>query len=63
MTKHLNNYSVISVANTEYFGVYENTTDQVVWQAKKEKDALRKARLFDNGSGFSGWTPAFILKR
>lgn len=62
MTNHLNNYSVIPVYNTGYFEVYENTTNQVVWRSKKEKDALKKARFFDNGSGFSGWTPAFIIK-
>lgn len=43
--------------------VYENTSDQVVAEFFFEEDASALCSFLENGGGFAGFTPSFILKK
>ena len=44
------------------FSVVEQTTDTVVYQAKKREQAKQICSKLNNGSGFQGFTPSFFTK-
>lgn len=43
--------------------VNEKTTEQIVGEFWFEEDAVEFATFLERGGGFSGFTPAFILKK
>ena len=43
--------------------VYENNSDQVVAEFFFEDDAQELCAFLENGGGFAGFTPSFILQR
>lgn len=43
--------------------VYEQTSDQVVAEFFFEEDAAELCKFLENGGGFAGFTPSFILQR
>lgn len=43
--------------------VHENVSDQIVAQFYFEEDAEELCVFLENGGGFAGFTPSFILQR
>lgn len=43
--------------------VYENASDQIVAEFFFEEDAEELCSFLENGGGFSGFTPSFILQK
>ena len=43
--------------------VFENPTQQVIASFFFEDDAQDYCRFLENGGGFSGFTPSFIIKK
>lgn len=60
----MNNYSVYPVNEDGdfYWEVFENSTESTVDRFFFEEDARDFAKFLENGGGFAGWTPTFILQ-
>jgi len=63
----MKNYSIRKLAidpdNNEHFGIFEHNTDQIIMTvADQFKAQIIKTNL-NNGYGFDGWTPAFMLQK
>ena len=43
--------------------VYENATQQIITSFFFEDDAMAYSRFLENGGGFAGFTPSFIIKK
>lgn len=52
-------YSMIKEGKT--FKIHENSTDHIVFECKKEREAYKKLTFFNMGGAFDGWTPSFFL--
>lgn len=56
-----NKYKVVWQDNV--YNVLEEETNQVIKQFLRKVDALKVSMFLNNGGGFDGWTPSFILKK
>ena len=61
---HASKYAVASVkVGDDYvWELIEATTSQVINTFYFEDDALEAAIFYDNGGGFAGFTPSFMLQ-
>ena len=55
------NYTVKRVAKK--FVVKEIRTDQIIQTFHTNKEAVALAKKMNNGGGFDGWSPTFMLKK
>jgi hypothetical protein len=61
----MSNYYVIPVETDEkdfVWCVMERTTEQLIEAYLFKDDALEYANFLEDGGGFAGWTPGFILQ-
>ena len=62
----MKNYSVKRLGtdpgNGEHFGIFEHQTEQVIMQCKDQFHAQVVKTKLNNGAGFDGWTPAFMVR-
>jgi hypothetical protein len=61
----MNRYSVVTshVTDDSVWGVYENTTNQLIDTFFFEEDAFDLAEFMENGGAFDGFTPAFLVAK
>jgi len=45
-----------------FWHVHESATDQIVKKTFFEDDAIDVAEFFENGGGFAGFTPSFMVR-
>lgn len=59
------NYSINlrDTSTPEVFEIVEKDTDHVVSETTVFSDARKILKRFNSGSGFAGWTPAFVLTK
>jgi hypothetical protein len=55
------NYTVKKIEDK--YCVIETATDHVIQSHKNKKNALDLRDKYNNGIGFDGWTPAFIVNK
>lgn len=55
------NYTYFVEDDYKGYLVVENPTGQVIKQGASNEDARTTTRMLNNGAGFDGWTPAFLL--
>lgn len=61
----MSNYYVIPVETEDkdfIWCVMEQTTEQMIDAFLFNDDALEYANFLEQGGGFNGWTPSFILR-
>lgn len=46
-----------------FWNVYENTTQQIIETFLFEDDAVEFMENLENGKGFQGFTPSFIVRK
>ena len=63
----MKNYSIRRLGtdpdNNEHFGILEHRTEQIVMTVNDILKAQIVKTSLNNGSGFDGWTPSFIIKK
>lgn len=50
-------------SNGSKYNVIETETGFTIFDNMEETEARKKARFFNFGGGFDGWSPRFILER
>jgi hypothetical protein len=61
----MKNYYVMPLQSEEYdfiWCVMERTTEQLIEAYLFKDDAIEYSKFLNNGGGFDGWTPSFILQ-
>ena len=53
----------VNYENTNYFCVYENSTEQVIDFFYFEEDAIKCMNFLNNDGAFAGFTPSFVLRK
>lgn len=53
----------VNIENDFMWEVHEVNTEHVIDRFYFEEDAARCAAFMENGGGFDGWTPSFILRQ
>lgn len=62
----MKNYSVKRLGtdpeNNLNYGIFEHQTEQVIMQCRDQFHAQVMKTKLNNGHGFDGWTPAFMVQ-
>ena len=56
-------YPVIDERECIYWIIHENATDQAITTFYFEDDAVEEMNRLENGGGFAGFTPSFVLQK
>lgn len=63
----MKNYSIKRLGtdpdNNINYGIFEHQTEQVIMTCKDQFHAQVVKTKLNGGSGFDGWTPAFMLEK
>jgi hypothetical protein len=61
--KRLYTYSPVTDGDDFFWSVEETETRQIIETFLFEEDATEYMHFLENGGGFAGWTPSFMLTK